>query len=278
MSAQPARVDPGWLRLRAQADARARADGAADLVRTLTTHLRQRRPASDPGSAMRLVDVGSGTGNGARWLRDLLDTSQDWRLLDRDPRILEATAADVGTWARPVVADVEDLPGLLEAEPADVVTCQALLDVLTAREADSLLSSAAASRAAVLLALTVTGEVGLAPAHPDDDLVAQAFDDHQHRHGRLGPDAGTYTSTRLRACGYQVTTAATPWRLGPAQAELTRAWLRGRAEAATEQAPHLTETIRHWHADRDGAAAGGRLQAVVGHVDVLGLPPGETRS
>jgi hypothetical protein len=104
-------------------------------------------------------------------------------------------------------------------------------------------------------------------------MVAEAFDAHQRRDGRLGPDGGAYAAHGLRRQGYTVTVAATPWRLGAADTDLLRAWLQGRADAAAEQEPGLRDRIRRWHESRDAQARSGDLTAVIGHVDVLGLPP-----
>ena len=41
----------------------------------------------------------------------------------------------------------------------------------------------------MLLALTVVGRVALTPADPLDARIAAAFNAHQRRGGRLGPDA-----------------------------------------------------------------------------------------
>jgi hypothetical protein len=263
-------VDPGWLDLRGPADVRARATYAADLTALLNRHLTHR--LRDDNAVVRLVDVGAGTGTGAGWLRDRLPWEQDWRLVDHDPRLLAVAPATSQGWARVVVAGVADLPTLLADEPAHVVTCQALLDILTAEEADAVIAPAVASGAALLLSLNVTGEVDIWPPHPDDALVAGAFDAHQRRAGRLGPDAGAYTARVLRSRGYDVTTAATSWHLDAAESALTRVWLEGRASAAAEQRPDQVERIGRWHEDRDRLARQGELTAVVGHVDVLALP------
>jgi hypothetical protein len=262
-------VDREWLRLRGPADERARTAYATHLADALAGHLAGRR---GPGGAVRLLDVGAGTGAGASWLRPRLPFAQRWRLLDHDPRILPATPAVRG-WARTVVAGVAELPAVLADEPAEALTCQALLDVLTAHEVDVLLASAVACRAAVLLALSVDGDVDLSPGHPDDDAVGEAFDAHQRREGRLGPDAAGYAADALRGHGYDVSVAATPWRLGPAQSALTRAWVHGRAQAALEQRPDRAGRVAWWRRSREEAARRGRLHAVVGHTDVLGLPP-----
>lgn len=265
-------VDPAWLRLRRPADVRARTTFASGLADDLADHLGERLD----GAEVRLVDVGAGTGAGAQWLRDRLDARlrvrQHWRLVDHDPGLLASATAAADGWAA-VAASVDELPALLADEPADVVTCQALVDVLTAPEADAMLTPAVDSGAAVLLALSVTGEVVLSPSHHDDEMIAEAFDAHQRRSGRLGPDGGAYVAHGLRRRGYTVTMAATPWHLGAADRDLMRAWLEGRADAAAEQEPGLADSIRDWYERRSRQAGRGDLGAVVGHVDVLGLPP-----
>jgi hypothetical protein len=263
-------VDPGWLDLRGPADVRARTTYAAELTALLNRHLSHR--LHDDNAEVRLVDVGAGTGTGAGWLRDRLPWEQDWRLVDHDPRLLAVAPATGEGWARVVVAGVADLPALLADEPAHVVTCQALLDILTAEEADAVISPAVASGAALLLSLNVTGEVEISPPHPDDAFVAHAFDAHQRRAGRLGPDAGAYAARVLRDQGYDVTMAATSWHLGAAESALTRVWLEGRASAAAEQRPDEAVRIGRWLENRDWLAQQGELTAVVGHVDVLALP------
>jgi trans-aconitate methyltransferase len=262
------RVDTWWLGLRERADVRSRTTYGAHLADALARHLAGRHP----DGAVRLLDVGAGTGAGASWLRARLPFEQDWRLVDHDPAILAEAAPTAQGWGRALVAPVSELPDVVADEPADVVTCQALLDVLTAHEVDDLVTSAVASRAAVLLGLSVDGRVHLTPGHPDDHAVGEAFDAHQRRAGRLGPDAGAYAADALRRHGYDVTVAATPWRLGPAESALTHAWVHGRATAALEQEPGRGERTAAWRQSRAEAARAGRLQAVVGHTDILGVP------
>jgi len=266
------RVDPHWLSLRGPADMRARTTFTADLAAELAQHLTPR--LSNDGDVARLVDVGAGTGAGASWLRPRLPVDQDWRLVDHDPSLLAAAPPTVEGWARGVVADVGELRRLLAEEPAHVVTCQALLDVLTADEVDAMLAPAVAAGAALLLSLSVTGEVALGPRHHDDGIVKAAFNAHQRRAARLGPDGGAYAARVLREHGYAVNVVGTPWQLGTAEAALTRAWLRGYAAAALEQEPGQADRIGRWLESREHAACDGELGVVVGHLDVLGVPAG----
>ena len=265
-----ARVDPVWLALRADADRAARAS-ADPLAAALARHLAAR--LADHPRPARLVDVGAGTGAGAAWLRPRLPLAQDWRLVDNDGDLLRAASPVLEGWARPVPADVCDLPALLADEPADAVTCQALLDLLTADEVHHMVDPAARAGSAAFFGLSVTGLVRLTPPHPDDGAIGEAFNAHQRRGGRLGPDAAAHASRMLRRHGYRVTEIATDWLLDATRIELTVAWLRGRAAAAAEQVPVLADRITRWLGERVAAAQRGDLTASVRHVDVLGIPP-----
>lgn len=286
MTAASARVRPEWLALRGPADEAARDDGGVDLAHRLGAWLRARRRDDRPA---RLVDVGAGTGSGASWLHARLGMPQDWRLIDHDAALVTASPPVRAGWAEAVVVDLARLPDMLASWPADAVTCQALLDLLRPDDVRGMLASAVRVNAAVLTSLTVTGGVRLFSssvsvgghtstgdehtlAAGDDALVAQAFDAHQRRGGRLGPDAGAFCADMLRAHGYRVTVSHTPWHLGPAHARLLTEWLRGRAGAAAAQRPSDAERIVAWLHGRLRAVDAGRLRAVVDHVDVLGLP------
>lgn len=262
-------VDPAWLALRGPADDRARSATGGALADELARWL-QRRQRDMPA---RLVDVGAGTGAGALWLRRRMRLPQQWRLLDHDPDLLALAQPVRLGWAEPVVADLAQLPRLLAQDPADALTCQALLDLLTADACRALIDAAIPCHAAVLAGLTVTGEVRLSPAHGDDAAVLAAFNSHQQRAGRLGPTAGSFTARTLRSHGYTLLSARTPWRLGPPEEELLSAWLAGYAQAAAEQVRADQGPIARWLAARLQDARRGRLVVSVGHVDLLGLPP-----
>lgn len=274
MDTEPVRASADWLALREPADAAAR---STELVEELVAMLPR-------GGSTRIHDLGSGTGSMARWLAPRLAGSQHWLLHDRDTELLE-TARRVppprGLDGAPVT--VETRAGDLTRLSADdlagarLVTASALLDMLTEDELARLVASCAAVGCPVLVTLSVVGQVELEPADPLDAHVQHAFNAHQRRPtpvGRLlGPDAAAAAVAGFRRLGHQVLVRPSPWRLGPGDAALTTAWLRGWWSAACAQQPELADESA-WVRRRLTEAEGGRLTATVHHEDVLVQPRG----
>ncbi|KPI11598.1 hypothetical protein OK074_2930 [Actinobacteria bacterium OK074] len=267
------RYAPQWLRLREPADAAAR---AADLLDPLRIRLANRLGR---GTDLVVHDLGCGTGSMGRWLAPLLDGAQHWVLHDRDPYLLHF--ATVGApragadGSRVTVATQRGDIGRLTADAltgADLVTASALLDVLTGEQIETFATAVVGAGCPALLTLSVIGRVELTPSHPLDAEISAAFDAHQRRGELLGPDAVTTACEAFGRLGATVRVHPSPWRLGPAQAELTAEWLRGWVGAALEQRPELAERAQPYLKDRLAACAAGELRVVVGHSDVLVLP------
>lgn len=266
---------PDWLALREPADAAAR---STDLLGDLA-------PAV-------VHDLGCGTGSMLRWLAPRLPTPQHWVLHDRDPALLERAVADLppGVTAETRPGDLTTLRAGSLTRPVrgnrgldhgfrargTLVTASALLDMLTAEEVDGIAAACAGAGCPALLAMTVSGEVRIAPPHPLDAEFAAAFDAHQRRpvDGRqlLGPDAGPAAVEAFTRHGMAVTTRPSPWRLGAAEAELAEEWLRGWISAACVQRPELGGSAVRYLRRRLVARAAGVLRVSVGHVDLLAVP------
>jgi hypothetical protein len=179
---------------------------------------------------------------------------------DGAPVTVEARRSDIGRLAP------HDLAG------ADVIVASALLDILTTDELVRMVRACVVERRPVLLALTVVGRVTLTPAEPLDSRVAAAFDAHQRRSGRLGPDAVAAAADELRATGADVLVRPSPWRLGATQSDLVAAWFEGWVAAACEQAPALAAEAGAYRSRRLAQAAAGELTVTVDHADLLALP------
>ncbi|MFB9377883.1 SAM-dependent methyltransferase [Kineococcus gynurae] len=247
--------DADWLRLREPVDHATRDAGLEAAV--------AERLGSRP---VRIVDLGAGSGSTLRHLAPRLHRlgvgPQRWTLLDHDEALLRraltdppAEAAEIGTGR----VDLRDRDALTAAlAGADLVTASALLDVLTEAGASGLVSvlSGLRPRPVLLLTLTVTGAARLDPAEPGDPTIAADFDADQRGHG-LGPDAADRVRELLGASGWEVSSAATPWRLGPATRPLLEAWLTGWcAPGGHDAAARLSR-------------GGDGLRARVPHVDLL---------
>ena len=249
---------PDWLALREPADAAARDTGLADRLRERLT----------PPLVVR--DLGCGTGSMGRWLAPRLRGPQHWVLMDRDPALLTYAGTHLpdGVTVQTREGDVTGLTGA-DLAGTGLVTCSALLDLLTTGEIGDLVTACAAGGTAALFTLSVTGRVALDPADPLDGEIADAFNEHQRRvtGGRvlLGPDAAGVAADAFAAAGAVVDVRPSPWRLGPDNAALAGQWLRGWLSAAAEQRPDLRlDDYLRWRL-ADGFAAS------VGHEDVLAI-------
>jgi len=273
MTAEPIRVSTEWLDLRERADAASR---SGELVDELRRHLPAR-------GVLVIHDLACGTGAMGRWLAPLLPGPQHWVVHDRDADLLEVAAVDVPAPAADgsrvaVEARRADITRLDpdELAGATLVTASALLDILTEDELAGLAGLCAGVGCPVLLALSVTGRVRLAPADPLDARVAAAFGAHQRRVTRsgrlLGPDAVPAAVSELRRLGTDVIVRPSPWRLGPDQVDLAAEWLTGWVGAACEQEPGLAPEAAAYAERRLAEARAGELAVTVDHADLLVLP------
>ncbi len=200
---------------------------------------------------------------------------QEWVAVDHDADLL--AGAGHGDAVR-VEAGVRDLPEVLAAlgptprGTALLLTCAALLDVLDGAELESLAEAVERSGAPALLSLSVTGRVHWSPRDGRDGVLRRAFDGHQQRGGRPGPDAVSVLREDLAARGLTVLSARTPWILDARTPELLERWLEERVEAALEHAPQDAAALQAWSARRRGQLASGRLSVRVEHEDLLVLP------
>jgi hypothetical protein len=251
------RVSARWLDLREGADAAAR---SAELAERLARYLH--------AGGLEIHDLGGGSGAMGRWLAPRLPGPQHWVIHDRDADLLElaVVGAPASVTAEARRSDItrlkpDDLAG------ASLITASALLDILTADELGRMLR--ACTGRPMLLALTVVGRVAVSPAEPLDARLGAAFNAHQRRDGRLGPDAVAAAADEVRG---EVLVRPSPWRLNGAHADLTAEWLGGWVAAACEQEPALGAEAGAYRDRRLAQAAAGTLAVTVDHADLLVLP------
>ena len=282
-----------WLRQRAPFDRAAR---DAALARRFAAAV-----ARGGNRPLRLLDLGAGAGANARSLAPVIGGDQDWLLIDDDPALLAAQAAEHLAWAAregwavartgdSVVIHAGDARwrfaaqrldlarhGAIDAiERCDGVTMAALADLVTAAWIDALVAQLKRRRLPLLSVLTVDGRREWHPAAPEDALIRGAFTRHQRSDKGFGPalgaDAPAYLAARLTAAGYAVSTAPSDWHVGGEERDALAAIVAGEARAAGEMQPDAAAALAAGHARRAAELAAGALSLRVGHRDVLGLP------
>ncbi|NNF25953.1 MAG: hypothetical protein HKN73_01860 [Gemmatimonadetes bacterium] len=201
-------------------------------------------------------------------LNRLIDLAQDEE--SRTPGVPTRTI-------HPVCGSVEGA-GLSEIDGADLVTCSALLDLVSEAWLRELVHAVAhgAERGAYF-ALSYNGDIQWSVPDPVDAAVRDAVNAHQLQDKgmgpALGPEASDLVDGLLEDAGFRTETRASPWRLqGPTDNELTTALVLGWAEAASEQRPADAASFWAWRARRLDTIRGGDYDLRVGHHDVLALP------
>ncbi|MCS6779812.1 MAG: class I SAM-dependent methyltransferase [Geminicoccaceae bacterium] len=266
-----------WLALREPFDAAARA-AATEASLALW--------AKGRGGPLRIVDLGAGTGANLRHLAPCLPVAQAWTLVEHDPALIAAGEARLpATGAVRAAYRRADLVAELEAvleEPCDLVTCSALLDLVSADWLERLVRIVRARDLALLAVLTYDGRVHLEPAHPLDEEAIALVNRHQRTDKgfgpALGPEAGIALARALHGAGDAPLLALSDWDAGPGDRAFQRALVEGWAEAASAIAPERAPAIDSWRRDRLRAIEAGGARARVGHVDLLRLPRGQGRA
>ena len=255
-----------WLAFREPYDGRARNAAVLD---ALAAAFRDR-------ASIAVVDLACGAGASLRALGPRLPLRQSWRLVDNDLGLLARTPALAAPPRLTVQAQPIDLARDLELAldgPLDLVTCSALLDLVSAPWLERLVVEAAARSLPVYAALSYDGRATLEPGHAFDAAMVDAVNRHQRGDKgfgpALGPQAAANAISRFEAIGYAVVQGRSDWMLGPGDGAIKDAILTGWAGAARELGDLPLGDIAAWFTYRREGLA--RLQ--VGHVDFFAAPP-----
>jgi hypothetical protein len=275
--------EPSWLRLREDADHRAR---NADLLAKLGGRFAGRQEAT-------IVDLGAGLGSNLRGTCSALPARQHWILVDHDPALLAAASEAIAVWAdsaRPTTSGIEarkDDRSLhvelkrhdLAADPAawgstkpDLVTAAALFDLVSAQWIERFVAALTRARLPLYAVLTHDAATAWRPEHFADAEMRAAFESHFGGDKGFGPSAGGQ-ATRLIAdglatAGYTVARAPSPWMLGTGDGKLIAALAHGWADAIRETSKVPDATVNEWLAARTADG----VTCTVGHDDLLAFP------
>ncbi|HEY6257596.1 MAG TPA: class I SAM-dependent methyltransferase [Xanthobacteraceae bacterium] len=260
-----------WLALREPYDGRAR--NAAVLAAVAAAFLDR--------SAVAVVDLACGAGASLRAIGPHLPAQQSWRLVDNDLGLLARTLALAEPPRLSVRAEAVDLARDLELAldgPLDLISCSALLDLVSAPWLERLVVEAAARALPVYAALSYDGRATLAPSHPFDAEMVAAVNRHQHRDKgfgpALGPQAAAFAAARFEEIGYAVVQGRSDWTFAPQDRAIQEAILAGWAGAARELGDVPLDQIAAWFTHRREQLADGGACLQVGHVDLFAAPTG----
>ncbi|MEI6837539.1 MAG: methyltransferase [Alcaligenaceae bacterium] len=275
---------PEWLALREPADHRARHQALQQQVCTRLEVL-----ARAEQRAVRIIDLGCGSGSNLRALAGSLPDRQHWTLVDYDPSLLEAARTAVIGWADHVVAEQPvlrlsknkkmlevsfvqvDLALAIETVlgwPADLITAAAFFDLVAE---PWLVRFCKALRTSLYTVLTYDGQEQWLPPHPSDSSILKAFHAHQKTDKGFGvaagPEAAGILQRELQLRGFEVTLAPSPWQIDRSETALIQALATGSAAAVRETRLISAQDVDLWLAARQKAE-----HCTVGHWDILATP------
>ncbi|MGM0698691.1 MAG: hypothetical protein ACQEVD_07575 [Actinomycetota bacterium] len=279
-------AEPGWLELRRPIDDAARQESLHLLDHAVARLSAETEPDT---KSLLAIDIGAGTGNSALWFDTALrtrlpDWEINWILLDSDQASLDLAATALPharTICTPIVALPTVSAELLSASEFHgsqmLLTCSALLDVLTETDLIAVVRTLKDHDGLGLFLLSIVGGWELDPVHPHDAAVDAAFTSHQHRDGRLGHHAPERLMNLARRHGLTAVKGPSPWHLtAPADRTFLARFLSERLDAACEEDPALAAAARDWWTQRQAQLDSG-LIVRVDHLDVLIDPTGRAR-
>jgi SAM-dependent methyltransferase len=253
-----------WLALREPFDRRARNPAVLEAVTSTFVG----RPS------MCIADLGCGIGSTLRVLGPYIGAPQTWRLCDNDVSVLARAADEPNATALQL-----DLMSELEAaiaDPLDLITISALLDLVSGEWLKRLVVEVAARRVPVYAALTYDGRIEFTPSDPLDATIVAAVNTHQRRDKgfgpALGPQAARVAAAEFQRVGYVVTEGPSDWAFSPHDREIQKATLEDWAGATREVGTVAPDDLAGWLERRTENVERGVSSMCVGNVDLFARP------
>ncbi|MDJ0950064.1 MAG: class I SAM-dependent methyltransferase [Alphaproteobacteria bacterium] len=260
-----------WLDLRAPQDRKSRSATLA--ARFAAAVAGAHRPAT-------VLDLGAGAGANALYLAPYLDRRSRWILVDNDPALLQMAqdrAAGVGLAAEILRLDLAADLGSLSLDRAAGVSASALMDLVSGSWFADLAGRCAAARLPLLFVLTYDGRLAFSPADPADGWICDGFNVHQRQDKgfgpALGPSAVSEMARILADFGYRVDFETSDWSVTTEDGDLLREVVDGVADAVLSVRKGDVPRIESWRGRRHAEIADRALSLVIGHADLLALPP-----
>lgn len=227
--------------------------------------------------ALRITDIGSGTGSTLRALRPILPQRIAWHLVDHDDALLEVAKGEAkGDRVEFSLADLsKSLDALFKGKP-DLITTSAFLDLVSNDWLENMVQEITARKIPFYAALTYDGRSGCEPALETDEDILTAFNAHQRTDkgfgSALGPDAADTAIQLFEKAGYQVTHAASDWIGNRKHKAFQVMLLQGWFDAACEIEPAKSAIFKEWLLERINLIENQEACLFVGHKDIFAVP------
>lgn len=256
-----------WLSLREPVDHRARSE--AILAGVAGWFSRDK--------ALKITDIGSGTGSTLRALKPVLSQQLSWHLVDHDDALLDVARKEAdGDAVSFTLADLsQSLEALFEGDP-DLITTSAFLDLVSREWLAWMVREITTRKIPFYAALTYDGRAACDPVLEHDAKVLEAFNAHQKTDkgfgSALGPDAAGMAVSLFEEAGYSVSVEQSDWIGNKDHKAFQKMLLEGWAGAASEMAPDVTAEHQAWLKERVRLIDEKDATLFVGHKDIFAVP------
>ena len=256
-----------WLRLREPVDHKARSE---EVLAAMVGWFSRDK-------VLKITDIGSGTGSTLRAIRPVLDQKISWNLVDNDPALLDVAKEEArDDRVNFSFADLSISLDPLFTQPVDLMTTSAFLDLVSLDWLEVLVGEVTKRKIPFYAALTYDGRAGCKPTLSKDDVVIDAFNDHQKTDkgfgNALGPEAADIAISLFKASGYQVISAESDWHGDNKNNAFQKMLLEGWHAAATEIRPNLKNDFDEWLRERIDLIENSKAEVFVGHKDLFAVP------
>ena len=227
--------------------------------------------------ALKITDIGSGTGSTLRALKPLLPQKITWHLVDHDDALLDVAKSEAkGDKVEFSLADLsQSLDALFNQQP-DLITTSAFLDLVSNDWLEDMVKQITARKIPFYAALSYDGRSGCEPVLQVDTAILKAINAHQKTDKgfgpALGPDAADTTIKLFEKAGYQVTLANSDWVGNPKHKAFQTMLLQGWYEAACEIEPAKSTIFKEWLLERINLIENHEASLFVGHKDIFAVP------
>jgi hypothetical protein len=285
-----------WLALREPVDHRSRNPGLLDCVATHLQHIESLR-----SGAVKILDLGCGSGSNLRALSPVFNQFQEWTLVDSDPLLLHAAHDALLNWSDEATVVQNDghasgrqslLSKLILKKNKKKISVNfqcvdlskemdlplmATVDLVTAAAFFDLTSEiwlqtfCAALSKPLYATLSYNGLETWEPQGPSDQQVLKAFHAHQKTNkgfgAAAGPSAADFLIQLLTDRKFKVSVGDSPWVMNELDRRLINQLAAGTAAAVKETGLVSIEIIEYWLKCQTRAT-----RCVVGHTDIFVCP------